>query len=120
MDESPLGGLEHLIDRGGEDPPLRPLSGELFPAQCGQRVELGPASFGARAPLGTHPPAFLNAVEGGIEAALSDLEHIPRELPHSLGYSPAMEWTEEQGLQNEQVERTLQEIRPFRHGVLGG
>ena len=46
-------------------------------------------------------------MEGGIERALLDAEHVARDLLDALGYGPAMLRFQRKGLQDEQIQRFL-------------
>jgi hypothetical protein len=60
----------------------------------------------------------LEAVQGRIERTLLHLEHVARQLPDAFGDRPAMERLECERLQNEQVERSLDEIDGLRGRLL--
>src|ERR1700722_1643626 len=51
---------------------------QLTAACRGELVILGAAIGLSHRPFGGNPPALLHAMQGGIERALFDLEHLPR------------------------------------------
>src|SRR5438552_3677062 len=63
---------------------------ELFPAGSRELVELGATVVVRRAPLGFDPAASLEAVEGGVEGPLRDLQCRARHLVNSLGDRPTV------------------------------
>src|SRR5439155_985186 len=72
-----------------------------------------------QAPLALHPAALLEAVEGGVERALADLEDLAGELLDPAGGGVAVGGAPGEGLEDEQVERPLEEVeRGLGHGRL--
>jgi hypothetical protein len=55
-------------------------------------------------------------MEGGIERALLDAQHVARNLLDALGYGPAMLRFERKGLQDEQIQRSLWKVDTARVG----
>src|SRR5574339_665056 len=75
--------LRHVEDEAdgvGEPGPGFGFGGELFPAGGGQLVELGLAVVIGAAPFGADPAAAFEAVQGGVEGALGDLEGGPGDV----------------------------------------
>src|SRR5580692_543561 len=70
-------GLAHdQVDGGGKTVPVGRFLFKLGAAGGGKRIELGLASGFALGPPGLDPTLLLEAVEGGVERALLDLEHF--------------------------------------------
>src|ERR1700733_12188965 len=55
-------------------------------------------------------------MEGGIERALLDAQHVARNLLDALGYGPAMLRFQRKGLQDEQIQRSLWKVDTVRVG----
>src|SRR5713101_1953690 len=66
------------------------------------------------APVGRHPATSLISMERGIQGSLPDPEGVPRHLLNAVGDSPAMQGRQRQRLENEQVQRALEDIRGGR------
>jgi len=92
-----LRSFEHEGDGGGEAVPVLEFSFELLFAGFGEGVELGFAVvFGGR-PFGLDPAFVFEAVEGGVEGTLADLEGIFGDLLDALGDAPAVHGFEGEG-----------------------
>ena len=76
-----------------------------------QRVVLGPAAGGGLAPLRDNPALVLEPMERWIECAGAHLEHIARDLLDAKRDAPAMHRLERECLQDQQIERALQQLR---------
>src|SRR5919202_6271658 len=80
----PSGELEDVLD-GVDDPlELRALGGEVLPTGRGERVIPRPAVVLRRAPLRPDVAVEQQALQGGVERALADLEDVARELLDAL------------------------------------
>src|SRR5688500_18654817 len=105
-----LRGAEHLPHGLHEPAPGRRLGAKLTPALDGQTVELRASIVRRELPLGLDPAALLQAMERWVKRTFADLEDLARQLldpPRdgvAVGRSPA------QRLEDEQVERALQQI----------
>src|SRR5215471_13289725 len=105
-----LRGSENAGDGGGHAQPGCLLVVELAAAQRGQLVELRlPPGF-RRRPLRSEPSALLETMEGRIERALLDLQHVAGDLLEPLGDGVAMDRSETHHFQDQQIERALQQI----------
>ena len=113
-----LDGLDDEIDGAGEAAPVRGFFFELRAASGGQRVILGSSSGVAFHPLGFDPGFLFEAVEGGIERALLDLEHFIGNLLNALGDGPAVLGLERDGFEDQEVEHALDEIVGFAHTMM--
>src|SRR5688572_32216468 len=76
----------------------------------GEGVEFGLAAFRRDSPLCVDEPSLLEPVERGIERPLVDLEDVVGELAHELRDSPSVQGTEAQCLEDEEIERALEQI----------
>ena len=76
----------------------------------GQVVVLGAAAELRDLPLGLDPSLVLEAMQGGVERALVDLQHVLGDLLDALGDRPAVQGVLLQRAQDEQVERAGQQI----------
>src|SRR5262249_18417685 len=98
------------LDRRAEGEPAPGLGLELLPAQRAEAVVAGPSSVLRRAPLREEEPLFLQAVGGRGEGPLIHLQGLAPGLLDALREPPAVLRAEAQGLEDEQVERALQQV----------
>jgi hypothetical protein len=91
---------------------------ELPAAGGSEGVELGGASGGRFFPLATNESFVLELVERGIERAVGDLEGLVGHLAEALRDGPAGAGLEIEDLEDEEVERALEESGGAAHGVL--
>src|SRR5262245_30890665 len=116
--------ISHLLkthERGDGARETVPVSGfdlELLSAGACERIELRPAIVLARPPLGADPAFLLELVEGGIEGAVADLEDVGRQLLEPQPEGPAIHRFEREHLENEEVQRALNEVVRLAHGAL--
>src|SRR6185437_5136921 len=101
------------VDGGGEPVPVRGFLIQLGAAGGGERVELCLASGFAFRPLCLDPALLFEAVEGGIERTLLDLEHFAGKLLNPLGDSPSVHGVGQEGFQDQKIEGALDEITWF-------
>src|SRR5690348_12110804 len=94
-------------------PPIRLLA-QLSAAGCGELVVLRAPVVLRRAPLGRQESLVLEAVEGGIQRALSDDQLAARDLLDAEQDAVAVEPPERHGAEHEQVERSGQVFRAGR------
>src|SRR5688572_8901087 len=110
MDDS-SGVLERELDGGREAFPLRNFRLELGAAGPGQRVEASfPPGF-ILLPLGANEPLALEPVQGRVKGSLLDLEHVSRRRLDALGDGPAVARFRRKRLEDEHIERALNEVR---------
>jgi len=110
--------LHDEIDGGRETVPVGEFFFELDAARGGEGVKLGDAAgfrFGALAP---DPALLFEAMEGGVEGALLDLEDVLGDLLDALGDGPAVLGLESEGFEDEKVESALDEVVGFAHSVI--
>src|SRR3954447_21021976 len=111
-----LGGSKNLGHRGRQFDPGVPFDFELLASAFCQLVEFrAPIVFG-NTPASLDPAAPLQAMEGGIERALLDAQHLARNLLDALGYGPAVLRFQRKGLQDEQIQRSLRKVDTVRFG----
>ena len=108
--------MENPGDGAGEFFPFGGFERKLFSAFWGKTVEFGAAVVFGNAFFDGDPAAFDKAVQGGIEGALLDLENVLGVALDVLGYGVAVGRTGEEGTQDEQVERALEEVDAIRGG----
>ena len=84
-------------------------------AAVGEFVVFGAAIVFGGAPAGFDPAAAFEAVEGGIEGALLNLENVAGNLLYALGDGPAVLGFEGEGAEDEEVEGALRKIDALRH-----
>src|SRR5687767_3843848 len=82
--------VEHEVDRARHPAPLRQLVAEVFAAGARQRVITGAPVVGGDAPFRGNQPLALEAVERGIERALSGLQYAFGPLLDAFGDPPAV------------------------------
>lgn len=68
--------------------------------------------------MGLDQAAAFESVEGRIERALLDAQHVARHLLHSFGDGPTMLRTEGNCSENEQIQRSLWKVDMLRQGVV--
>jgi hypothetical protein len=73
-------------------------------------VDLDSLVAGGRLPFGGDQALALQAVKGGVERTRVNLQHVPRAIPDELRDPIPVPGAPAQGLQNEEVERALQQL----------
>jgi len=115
---APLRLLHDEIDGGGEAVPVGGFFFELEVTSAAEGVELGDASgfgFGA---FSLNPAFLFEAVQGGVEGALLDLEDFAGDLLDTLGDGPAVLGLESEGFEDQKVESALNEVVRFAHSMI--
>jgi hypothetical protein len=103
-------GLEDERDCVGVAAPLFELGVELLAARWSEGVELGHAAVFGFFPFGGDEAFALEAVEGGVEGALLDLEDFLGGDEDALGDAVAMGWGGGDGFEEEEFEGALEEV----------
>src|SRR3977135_1548907 len=102
----------------GHAPPTLGLCKQLFAPGTRERVELGLAVIFRSPPFRRNPAALLEPQQSGIERALIQLEQILADLLEALGDAVAVQRAHGlEGLQNDKVERALQNFPARRSHV---
>jgi hypothetical protein len=110
-----LGFFDYEVNGGRKAAPLGGFSFELDAASGGEGIELGLAASLGFGPFGFDPGFAFEAIEGGVEGALLDLEYFARDLLDAFGDGPAMFGFEGDGFEDKEIERALDEIVWFTH-----
>ncbi len=80
-------------------------------ARLRERIELCLTPGFVDAPLGLDQALVLESMERGVERALLDLKHVPGDCLDALGDRPAVSRLGGDGLEDQHVERALNEVR---------
>src|SRR6476661_4262870 len=110
-----LGIAQHQPHRGREPLPLCRLGPERRAASLRQLVELRVPSRVGLAPLRRNEPLLLETVQCRIQRPLRDLENVLRHLLDALRDRPAVLRLDSQRLEDQQIERALDEIGRLAH-----
>src|SRR5258708_7492349 len=111
-----LCGSEHLRHRGGQLDPVALLDFKLPAPARGELVVFGAPIVLRSPPASLDPAAPLQAMQGRIQRALLNAQHIARNLLDAFGYGPAMLWLQHQRLQNQDVQSALRKFDAMRGG----
>ena len=101
--------IQHLADGGDDAIPLALLSGELPAPVRSQRVALHPAGLVGR-PFAGNPALLFEPMQRWEERARLHAEGPAGQLTNAIGDGYAMERSQLQGTQHEQIERPAQQI----------
>src|SRR6185437_5759317 len=116
MKDMALGSLENGGEGAGEPFPLVALRGELFAAGVGERVDAGAAAGIGVLPRGADESALFEPVERGIERAGVDVQHVAGHCLYALREIVAVGRLGAEHLEDDQVQRALEERDGFGHG----
>ena len=116
---SPFGRPENARDGGGQAAPLRGLSDQPLAAGFRQLIEPRLAIGVRGAPFGPDPFPRFEALQRRIERAVIDDQRLRRLILDGAGNALAMLRTVDQRLEDEHVERALQQRRALV-GLAGG
>src|SRR6185437_8801852 len=103
-------GVEEACHRGRAALPVGRLHLELLPAGAREPIVSGPARVFGLPPLGVEPAGAFESLEGGEQGAGIDPEHPARDLLDAAADAVAVHRLETQRLEDEQVERALDDI----------
>ena len=104
------GPFQYQSHCGREAIPAGELALQLLAALARQRVELRAPAKVRLLPVGDDPALVLEAVERRVERSLLDRQHLVGELLDALGDRPTMKRVARDGLEDEEVERPLEQI----------
>src|SRR5690242_14991999 len=91
---------------------------QLFPARLGEDVVLGATVILRGTPVSLDQALSFQAPEGGKQRAGVDLENAAADLLDAQADAVAVQWFQRQGLQDEHVERALNQFSRFgRHAA---
>ena len=107
----------HALDGVRHSLPFARFNGELTAAGRREPVILGPAAELRHLPLGFEPALKLEPVQGRVERALVDLQHVFGNRLDALRDCPAVQGVLLQRAQDQQVERAGQQIWGSSHDV---
>jgi hypothetical protein len=102
--------LHDAANRGGHALPRARLGGQLPAPGSGELVILRPPAKLGHRPLGGDPALMLEAMEGGVERPLVDLQDVSGDLLDALRDRPAMKRLGLKRSQDQQVERAGQQV----------
>src|SRR5215472_1087900 len=102
--------FSHLGDHQRKAVPRCLFFFELLFARFSQCVELCSPPGVIVSPLGLYPFPLFDAIKRGIQGSLFHMHHFVGHPANPLNDAVAMQWPEGQRLQNEHVERALEEI----------
>src|SRR4051812_23675894 len=106
----PLRRPHHQRDRGREPLPRCGFLFELLTPGASQRVVLRAALLLGDAPLRADPPLMLEPLQRRIQGPLLHQQDVVGELPDARGDRPPVHRLEGQRLENEQIQRALDEV----------
>src|SRR5262249_7033719 len=114
-----------MIDRvqnqyhgAGKGIPFRSLRRELSAPGRRQAIEPGPLALRRELPAGSDPALRLKTMERRIQRSGLDLEQIFRSPLDVLGNRMAVSRSFKQGVEDEQVERALQQLNAGRSAAI--
>jgi hypothetical protein len=108
--DSSLGCPKNEPNRVSQTPPVSPLGVKLFSAQSCEAVKLRLPARVARPPFGPQPPLLLKAVKRRVQRPLLHSDDGIRDLVEPLRDRVSVNRTEGRDLQDQHIERTLQQI----------
>jgi hypothetical protein len=112
-----LSSLQNPFDRKCELFPTGGFVGQTATARSRQRVDAGAAVVLRRRHLRRDVAAKFEPMESRIQRALARLQPLARDLSNTVGDAPAVIGAQGQNLENQQIERALQQVG-FRRKVL--
>src|SRR5665213_1159992 len=102
-------------NRGREALPGLQFPFQLLPAIASQRIHLRAAPQIRLLPRRADPALILQPVQPRVQRSLPDRQSVAREHLYPFGDPPAVQGLTRDGFQNQQIERSLQQIRWFGH-----
>src|SRR5688572_31195100 len=117
---TPFRALEDQRDGISEPQPVARLGVHVDTPLARQPIKLCLAPGVAHLPFGGKQLAVLEAMQGRIERALCDLDHVAGNLLEALSDGVPMQRDGGQDLQDQEVERTLRQVGLGRHHDTSG
>src|SRR5713101_7701345 len=108
---------DNMGDGGREALPVRCLRFELFPTQARQRIKFRAPVILGLLPLGGDPAFLLQLVQCWIKGSFADLQHVSGDGFQAETDGPAVHGLKRENLQEKKVERALNQVRWFAHGL---
>src|SRR5580704_382590 len=115
MPSALLRSFNDQIDRRRQPAPVGRLFLQLRPPRRRQRIKLRLSPRFRFRPFRFNPCLLFQPVQSGVERPLLNLKNFLRDLLNALGNRPAVLRLERDGLENEQIESSLNEIAWFSH-----
>src|SRR5206468_8801130 len=113
--------VQQARDGGRPAAPVSRLDLELLAAGAREAVVLRSARILRRTPLSVEPPRALEPVEGGEQRAWIDLKHVACDLLDPARNPEAVQRLQAQRLEDEHVERALNDVPVLVHrGLASG
>src|SRR5438067_1287564 len=110
-------GLQQPRDGGGAARPLGGLDRQLLSAGARQRIEPRAPRVLGLPPFAVHPAGAFQPLQRHQQRAGIHLEHAAGHLLDAARDAEAVHWLEAERLQNEHVERALDDVRRLVHGA---
>jgi hypothetical protein len=105
-------------DRPGQPLPMGRLALKMAPSKPRQSVKFrAPPQF-TRLPFGGNPPLLLKLVQRRVKRAVTHPQNIAGDLIQTLADRPPMHRLQRQYLQQQQIQRSLNEIGRFTHASM--
>src|SRR5262245_9434224 len=109
---------QHTHDGGGDPAPFAFLVAQLAPAGLGERIEAGPPVVLRRAAFGADEPALFEALQGGIERAVVDNQHVARLRLDRARDALSVLRAEDERPEDQEIQRALEVRRMLAIGAL--
>ena len=103
-------GFQYQRDGIRQPLPVRSFAFQLLAARARELVELCLSTGVGAAPLSLQPAAFFEPVQRWIERSLLNVQRVARHLFQPLRNRVAVQWAEGDDLEDEEVERALQQV----------
>ena len=104
QDATRSGGAKDELNGGGEAAPALELLTKRATAGRGELVIASAPAILRHVPLAVDEPFVLQALQGGVERALIDLELVARDLLDALADAPAMHGVEGERFEHQEVD----------------
>src|SRR5262249_23999937 len=108
---SPLRRLKNQANRLRESLPILRLGLQVGSTFAGQAIKLRIPTGVRRFPLGCEQASVFEAMQRRVQGALLYLQDVPRNVLNSLGYRVAVNRTECDDTEDQEVQRALWQVR---------